>query len=362
MRARVFLSTTQFDQATADFQAAAALRPHDYMMWLWLGYARTKQQDNEGALAAFSEAARLAPNYAEPHWFLGERLLRVGRRDEAFVELRRAVASNPAMLPDVLGLAWPAFGGDSQQIAQALQPETSALRLALAEFFMTHGQASTIVALCQAPDRLSADDRHTLVAELLRAKLLPEAYQVWRGGPAADAGRAASPGAQINDGSFEAVPDELTEAAPSFDWGLTQGARAARAEPDETDAHSGTHSLRIDWRGDTDPNAPVVSQLVPVAPQQHYRLSFVARTRNVVSGGPVVVTVFDATNDGASLTGQSEPLPPDAAEWRTYTVEFNTGAATNAILIGINRQPCSTNPCPAFGNVWFDDFALQPIP
>ncbi len=88
-------------EAVRAYEQAATLRPRDYVLWLELGRARDQAGNVKGALAAFAESARLAPFYAQPHWQLGNALLRSGRQDESLAELRRAAASDPKLLPQL---------------------------------------------------------------------------------------------------------------------------------------------------------------------------------------------------------------------------------------------------------------------
>lgn len=362
-RARTFTELSQFAAATPEFEAAAVRRPNDYMLWLWLGYARSKQQDGDGTLAAFRQAVQLAPFYAEPRWYLGDQLLRMDRRDEAFIEMRRAAASDPAMLPDVLDLAWIAYAGNSQQIEQALQPQTSDMRLGIARFLIAHGQVAAAAALCREQAKLSGADRYALVDDLLRTKQFPEAHEVWLGGRAAagDSSAQADKADRIDDGGFERTREEISVIAPSFEWARTRNGHGVYAEPDASEPHGGALSLRLDWRGNAEPGTPAISQLALVEPGKRYRLSFAARARGIVTGGPVIVTVFDADNETGPALAQSAALPPSMDDWREFSVEFTAPATTRAVLLAVNRLPCSTTPCPIFGTSWFDDFSLQLI-
>ena len=79
-------------------------------MWIELGNTREELGDNEGALAALDRAVRSAPYYAHPHWQRGNLLLRLGRYDEAFADLRQAAASNRKYFPNLMELAWASHG------------------------------------------------------------------------------------------------------------------------------------------------------------------------------------------------------------------------------------------------------------
>src|SRR5918911_4151133 len=82
-------------EAAARYERAAALTPNDYRAWLELGRVRGLVGDREGSERALRRSVELAPTYPEPRWYLGNLLLREGRDEEAFAELRRAGDVSP---------------------------------------------------------------------------------------------------------------------------------------------------------------------------------------------------------------------------------------------------------------------------
>jgi O-antigen ligase len=146
-RAELLLADSRNDEAREEFSRAAALCPRAYVLWLRLGLLREVGGDLSGALAAFQEAVRLAPFYAEPRWMLGGALLRVGERERARAEFSRAVASDPAFTPQALELLWEASGGDADAMARAVSPQSAEARAALAHFFAERGAATAAAAL-----------------------------------------------------------------------------------------------------------------------------------------------------------------------------------------------------------------------
>jgi hypothetical protein len=355
VRASLLADTGEIAEATKEYERAVALRPHDYVLWLELGLARDRANDVAGALAAFKESVRLAPFYAKPHWQLGNTLFRAGRRDEAFAELRRSITSDPKLRPQAISLAWAASGGDAQVVEQNLQPQTPSAHLGLASFFVRHGKAREAIAQFRAAGNVSNEQRRALLADLLASKNFAEAFEVWSSGR--EVNGASNPqgiGAIIN-GGFE---EPITLDDPGFGWQLATNPQAVRTSLDTTEPHAGSYSLRLDWSGNSDPSAAVISQLVLVQPSTRYRASFAARTREMLTIGLPLVTVTDA-GSGESVLGQSKTLPQGTSGWQDFTVEFTTAEATRAVLISIRRQNCATAPCAAIGHAWFDDLFLQ---
>src|SRR4030095_6054668 len=121
------LEATDLPAAVGEYFQAARARPDDYVLWLSLARARELNGETEGALAAARQAVPLAPDYAEPHYQLGNILLRAGQTEEAFKELRLAGASNPTLLPGVIDLAWRVSNGNVEFVVGAIKPASPAV-------------------------------------------------------------------------------------------------------------------------------------------------------------------------------------------------------------------------------------------
>jgi Tfp pilus assembly protein PilF len=355
-RAFVLLNMNNLAAALPEYESAAALRPGDYFLWLELGRARDMADDEEGALAALEQAVKLAPQYAQPRWQLGNALFRSGRVEEAFRELRRAAVSDLTLLPNLIDLAWGASAGDAARVEQIVQPERTSWRLALAKFFIKHGKTLEAVAQFRAAGEISKQDRQALLDDLLAARRYQEAYEVW----AADSaiGKREGAIASVNDGGFEGT---LSRDNLSFGWRLTRDTPAIRLSLDRNNTREGINSLRVDFNGDTNVNQPIIAQLILVEPNARYRLRFAARTEQLVTGGLPVVLINDVGSKENRTLAQSSPLKPGSEEWQELTVDFTAVETTDAVLVTLQRQNCSSSPCPIFGRLWLDDFVIQKI-
>jgi O-antigen ligase/Flp pilus assembly protein TadD len=328
-------------------RAALALRPRDFAIWLRYGQSLEEAGDAAGAELAFREAVRLAPHYAKPAWQLGNMLLRAGSRDEAFVELRRAAASDPALYPIFMQTLWYATGKEAVSFARAARPETSEQTLAVVTFLVKSGAAGEgMKALRESGAKLTPEARRSLVSELASAESFIEAYGLWSEG--------RGPGAGLfDDGGFEAEAhtDEV------FGWRFARDSQYVRFSLDSDSPREGSRSLKVEYAGASDPNAAAVSQLVPVEPGARYRLTFSARAKELVTGGPPYVAVVSAAKSGETLAA-SRPFPAGTTQWEDFSIEFDA-PAVGAVRVLLTREPCSSSPCPAFGGVWLDAFRLQ---
>jgi hypothetical protein len=127
---------------------------------------------------------------------------------------------------------------------------------------------------------------------------------------------------------------------------------------DEGAHQSGARSLRIDFRGDSNPITPLVSQIVLVKPATRYHLGLAALSKEFVSAADPVITVNDASDPNRAVLATSPPLRSDPNVWREFAIDFNTNAGTKAIILNLARQSCSNNPCAAFGTIWLDSFSI----
>lgn len=354
-RAEVLRYLGRDNEEISEFSLAAALRPRDYYLWLRLGFEQYHVQDMEGARISLMEAVRLAPHYAQPRFWLGNSLLKLDRRGEAFEQLHRAATSDPSLLPSFISLAWQEYDGDTIAVEQIVQPQTDSWRLALAQFFANNGKPTEAITLFRAINEITEQNWRAFLNELLAAKRFAEAYEVWAAKRNISS-ESHNGIAAMTDGSFE---NEIHLDYTGFEWQVARDLDALNVNQDSNEPRAGEYSLRLDWSGNSDPSTPVVSQLVRVEAKTIYRLGFAARTQEMVTGGLPLVVLTDA-GDGAAV-GQSTSLPRGTSGWNDYTVEFTTGGTTNAVLIAIRRQNCTSAPCPIFGSAWFDEFTLRKL-
>ncbi|HEY3039643.1 MAG TPA: hypothetical protein VGJ66_12970 [Pyrinomonadaceae bacterium] len=343
------LESSDLAGAVAEHYQAALDRPDDYVLWLSLARASELNGDTATAVAAARQAVPLAPDYAEPHYQLGNILLRAGQRDEAFRELRLAGASNPTLLSGVIDLAWRVSDGNVEFVTQAIKPGTPEAYQALGQYFRQRKKVDAAIAMYLAAG--TEQDRRSYLAELIREKRFKEAGTLWAAGrqPAAARGLMIDPG-------FEEESD-LTE--PGFAWRLGDQPQGSHLSLDSANPGEGNSSLKIEFDGASDPASPVITQLVLVEPRTHYQLRFAVRSEGIVSGGLPLVVVIDA--DANKILGQSEQFSRAADGWHEYTIDFESGEGASAVQIALQRQACDSSPCPIFGRLWLDKFSLQKV-
>lgn len=345
--------TENYAEAKIEFERAVQLRPRDYFLWLVLGVTRDSDRDQRGALLALRQSALLAPAYAQPSWQLGNLLLRMGEVDQAFVEFRKAAQGDPSILPVIIDLAWNLSQHDPKKLAVMLQPDNDSTRLALALFLAKRNQGPAAVEQFLLTKTTSDEKSQSLLEELLKSRAFSDAYPVWarmRGAP------VTNPWAAFFDGGFEGW---LASGEVGFGWQIAPNIANVEMSVDTSERHSGGRSLHAAFRGNSNPAASLLTQLILVRPQTNYQITFAALTRDFVSAAAPILTVSDASDPKGATLAQSPPLWPEKSGWRSFTVDLTTNAATQAIRVSIARQNCANDPCPAFGSLWLDSFSIQ---
>lgn len=336
--------------AIAEFERAAQLRPRDYFPWMLLGVTRDQNGDQAGAARALRQSIALAPTYGKPHWLLGNLLLRSGQLEDAFRELRLASSSDPALLPNVIDLAWSINRNDPVRTVDAIRPDTDAARLTLANYFASHQQGDAALEQFRTVTKVSEESANKFLTELIRAKQFVQAYQVWT----RIHGVTAGPG-QLFNGDFE---DEVAVGKTGFGWQIPDELANVTMSVDGAQFQTGARSLRVDFRGDPDPAKTLLSQLVIVKPAAKYRIRFQAMTKDFVSASAPIILVTDAADEKHQTIASSAPLT-NTGSWQEFVVEFSTPSDAQAIVIALARQPCVSQPCVAFGSLWLDSFRLE---
>jgi tetratricopeptide (TPR) repeat protein len=338
-------------EAVAELERAISLRPEDYFLWQELARLREEIDDTTGGIRALQHAIKLAPYYSEPHWQLGNLLLRTGELNDAFIEMRRAVSSDPMLLPLMTDLAWNVCHSDVKCLLTAAQPKDDGERLSLARFFVVQQNIGAAVNLLLTASTIDSDEGLQMVRILIEAGEFQAAHKICLAGR-----HGYVQDDDVFDGGFE--------GSMSLDH-LGCGWCAAHSQTiqvllDPNDPQSGKRSLLLKYAGNFDPTVPAISQLILVVPNTHYRLIFAARTENLVSGGLPVVVVKDAEDDRRAIA-QSASLSPGTNDWKEFSIAFKTAATTQVITVNIQRQSCSSNPCPIVGRANFDSFSMRRV-
>ena len=349
----------QLAEAVKHFEEAVSLSPNDYRLWMDLGRAREQSGDSTGGEKALRRAVELAPSYAYPRWFLGNLLLRQGRVEEAFAELRRASETDERLRPQVFNQAWYTYGEDVRALERAVGDSARA-RAALVAYLIDRERIDEALKVWAGLNLLEKKEQRETGNALVKALVAAKRYRA-----VLDVARdLAPPGAnlpvvgQVFNGSFES--DAGAVVANIFGWQINPSSEVQIAIDPHT-GHQSSRSLRVVFNAPTRLLFNNISQLIVVEPATRYRFECYALTRNLKTAGAPTIEIIDGTK-GDTL-GTSQPLSIDNHEWQHVTIDFQTPDGAQAVTLRTSRASCGPkmSVCPILGMAWYDDFNLQRI-
>ncbi len=351
------LPLEQASVALAEYERAVSLSPSDYRFWMSLGVAREQAGEMASAEPALRQAVALAPSYAYPHWYLGNLLLRSGRYDEAFIELRKAGDAAPDELrPQMFNLVLQIYASDFEAMRKAIG-ENAETRAKFSLYLLNQKKVDEGIAIWETlsvtEKRENKESGEALIQTLVGIPRFHDALKAWNDLEATTGFRAEL--GHIYDGSLEETigyrPDTI------FGWQV-KGSSQVEIGIDPNVSHSGARSLRYAFLVRNQLDAVLTTQLVPVEPNTTYDFECFVRTSKLQTGGPPLVQIVDA-NSGAQLVA-SDAAPTGDNDWTRISLSFKTSDKTEAITLKIARASCGEDKiCPIFGTVWYDDFSLN---
>jgi hypothetical protein len=331
-------------EAEASLEVATSLRGGPEDLWIELGNTREELGDREGALGAFDQAVRSAPHYAHTHWQRGNLLLRMGRYDEAFADLREAAARNRKYFPILIDLAW-GLTADTRKTEAFVQVRDDNQRLAFARFLAQKGKGPEVVDQVRLLTTPLSDENRDELTRLLSASKSAIGYSFL--------GSDSKKVEEILNAGFE---EPVLLNGSMFGWTVPRVRTKPSLAVDVSEKFSGQRSLQVSFEGEGDADAPL-SQTIVVRRGASYRLGFAVRTKDLVTGGPPRIVLTDATDN--QILAKSGAFPSSTDGWQQWSVEFT--AQSELVVISLVRDNCATSPCPIFGVVWLDDFSLQKL-
>ncbi|HXG68718.1 MAG TPA: hypothetical protein VNO70_26715 [Blastocatellia bacterium] len=351
------LAKSERDLQLAEFHArrAASLSPYDYRHRMLLAAAVEARGDRTAAEHALREAARLAPNYPDPHWRLANLLLRQGKLGKSLEEFRGAAALRPALLPATFDLIWNAAGGHFAAM-DAATPDMPEARVALARFLLNRSRLADAVNVFSRLDReskLASSETPAFLNALVSGGHYETARKFW-----ADIVGGATQAAIVWNGSFES---NVRKDFAQFDWTVARS-DYARIGVVATAARSGSRSLKIEFAGrDTTRLNGEVKQLVALNPGASYRLECYVKTENLDTPEGPRLAVLNAASGAEVAT--SAPIAAGTSDWQLLQVDFVAPADrtpdSSAVIITVQRQPKFSYDEPTKGAVWLDDFTIN---
>ncbi|HEX8131707.1 MAG TPA: hypothetical protein VF527_21610 [Pyrinomonadaceae bacterium] len=346
-------------EAARQYEEAARLSPHDFRLFMELGRVRGLVGDTRGSEAALRRAVELAPSYPDPRWYLGNLLLREGRTEEAFAELRRAGEANAEkFLPQVIELSWRFHNADVPSVLASVGNSARA-RGQLMDYLINLKRLDDARQLWQSFDaeqrKLVRTTGDKLLLRFLEAKRFHDVLDVHRELSALDGTPSDAAPERLTNGGFEAAV-----GAPGknpFEWQVVPLA-GAQMGFDLRVRQEGARSLQVAFNSPNTLSFRNISQLVAVAPAARYRLEYYVRTEDLKGEATLTTEIVDAAQPDRVLAAAT-PLANGTADWQAVALDFTTAPGTEGVTLRIVSHQCTAATCPIFGKVWYDNFNLQ---
>lgn len=350
------LPLDQQAQTIAEYEQAVRLSPYDYRFWMTLGTAYGQAGDAAKAEMALKRAVELAPSYAYPHWYLGNLLVRNGRYDEAFAELRLASEADIELRPQLFSLIWEIYKEDPEALKNAVG-KSAVAKAQFAQYLIGRNRIDEGVRLwndmTDEEKRANRDSGEAIVTALNKSFRYHDALKVWN--ELWTENFRAEVGRVFNGGFEENVPGGDT----TFGWRVN-GAAGMQIAIDPTKSHSGGRSLRLVFQVRQNLNGVNVAQLIPVAANTEYDFECYVSTEQLETGGTPQVQIVNAADEAVLVA--SARAPNGTNNWNRVNLSFKTGEKMEAVILRIVRVSCSTDEtpiCPIFGTLWYDDFTFK---
>lgn len=343
----------EVEKSVSEYEKAAALSPNDYLLWLALGKARERNGDTQGAEQAFRRAVELAPNYADARWTLGNCLLRQGKSEEGFKEIRASASNSDKYVLPAISTAWSISDGDTAQIRKNLG-DSAKLSAYLSIFLLKQKRLDDAF---NAWNGLSADEKSNVykaqteeiynllfnAGKIRYAKIIRSAL---------DGNQSSDVFGNITSGGFDSnIKQEKTDL---FDWQIGAGAQPLIGFDDKI-KHGGNMSLVIIFNSPNGQDFRTYSQIVAVEAGKTYRFKGFYKAELKTDATLNWEIVNSADN---SVISSTDAIAANA-DWTSFESTFTVPQNSEAVIIRLARVKCHTATCPISGKVWFDDFSIN---
>jgi len=341
--------------AIADYWKAVQDDPRSAHFWMDLASAYETSGDVARARDAYLHAKSVYPASAEVAFHYGNFLLREQQYPEAYVELQRAVQTDPTLLPLAISRTWRSSEDVNELLTSVLPANVGAYLQAL-DFFASIRQAQPALAVWQ---RLLALGKpfplprvFPFVDELIREDRADDAGRVWLEALGVGGVPPNEPPKRnlIWNGNFA---QDFGNGGLDWRWNPLPG---VAIQFDSEAAPNGSRAIRVDFNGGSNLTVDTPSEYVPVEPNRSYRFHGYMRTEGITTESGMRFLVADPNHNGAlnvltdNLTGSHV--------WTSVDADLITGPATHFLLVRLFREPSRLFENKLEGTVWIADISL----
>jgi tetratricopeptide (TPR) repeat protein len=341
--------------AIRDFQKAVQDDPRSAHYWMDLAGAYEAAGDDARARDAYARAKAVYPASGEVAFHYGNFLLREQQYSAAFAELRKAVRSDPSLLPLAISRTWRSTEDINQLVDQVL-PATADAYLQAVDFFASSQRAEPALAvwqrLIELKQPLKLPQVFPFIEELIHEDRGDDAGRVWREALAAAGMPHADPPNQslVWNGDFAR---EFANGGLDWRW---RGVLGTEINFDPGPGGGTSRAVRLDFNGGSNLELTEPDQYVPVEPGSGYHFHALMRTEGITTESGIQFSLTDPNHSDAfkvtteNFTGSRAWTPVDA--------DLTTGPQTHFLLLRLLRIPSRLFDNKLGGTVWIADVSL----
>lgn len=329
-------------------QSATELDPHSGRYWIDLaiaqqavGYTDSEQRSLQHALSVDAHTPDIAWDAANLH-------LALGATEQAMQEFHVVLQNDAALTWPAIRTCWKIRPDIDYLLANVIPPPVYP---AMLEFLLTNDETAAASRVWEQMFSVQQPVERKDLFEYERYLILhhepARAARVWQEGASMAALQEYQPSSEnlLVNGDFS-----LDILNGGFDW-VYHKTDGVSLTLDGSEAHSGSHSLRITFDGPGIWDAGI-SQVVAVEPNTSYEFSAFYKAADMDGAGGVEFAIQDAYKVTSFFA--SEDLR-DADFWKKTGGSFTTGQDTQLIMLRIARVPAGS---PIRGKLWLDGLQL----
>lgn len=345
-------------RAILNYKKAASEDPYAPDIWLDLASAFESEGQIKDAEKAFLTARQDYPISPEVSWRYGNFLLRQGKLDAAFAQIKYAASVDPKHAPAAFALARrliPDFGAALDRVVPPSQTAYLYVINSLLDQRETDRALFVWSKLDAVHPKLVLSDSFPLIRELVQEGQISEAEIVWNQAltfagvsPPPD-----SPGSLVWDGGFE------TEVSGGgFAWRLPFSFPGGQLNLDTSVKHSGKRSLRLTFNGLRNADLENLCQLIAVQPNSSYRFSAWVRTDSLTTDQGVRFGFYSYGSPAQPVDWTKEVHGTNP--WAKLELEWKSASDVRGVQLCISRLPSAEFDSKISGSAWVDDVTLFP--
>lgn len=345
-------------RAIQAYAVALSLNPRSADAWAELGAAYEAEGNIAAARNAFLQAKNAYPLSAEISWRYGNFSLRQGETDTAFLEMRRAVETEPQRGAEALSRALSAEPDIDLVLDRVLPPIRNAYVSAIADQTSeghTANAAQVWNRLARLHPKLKLENyAFALVGALLQENQVAEAEHIWEQAvDFAGLGNLPEPtGSVLWDGGFESGV-----FGSGLAWALPAGERV-EFSIDHREKHSGKQSLQLLFNGRYNLHLLGPCIAVPVKPSTDYDFSAWVRTMSITTEQGIRFQLLPLGTPDASAVETTDLR--GTQPWTRVAAPWSSAQNVQEVQVCVERLPSREADDKIQGMAWVDDVALVP--